>query len=89
MPVRYVFAVSVGLSFVAEPCATRSAAINSLSHFTSRSLDSRPELVQLAGVAVDRAAGPRDGFAQALPAFLHLTATALQDPHPGLGRACG
>src|SRR3954453_1242941 len=47
----------------------------------------QPELMQLPGVAVDRAAGPRYCFTQALTAFLHLTTAALQDPHPGLGRS--
>src|SRR5581483_9502685 len=42
------------------------------------------QLVRLAGVAVQGAAGPRDGFTQTFPPFLHLTAAALQNPHPRL-----
>src|SRR3954469_10469567 len=53
-------------------------------HFALAGL--QPQLVQLAGVAVKRTAGPRDGFTQTFPAFLHLAAAALQNPHPGLGR---
>src|SRR6476661_10882226 len=53
-------------------------------HFALAGL--QPQLVQLAGVAVKRTAGPRDGFTQTLPALLHLAAAALQDPHPGLCR---
>src|SRR3569833_3002968 len=47
----------------------------------------QPELVQLPGVSVNRAAGPRHCFTQALTTLLHLTATPLENPHPGLCRS--
>src|SRR3954451_23490017 len=43
--------------------------------------------MKLPGVAVDRAAGPRHRFTQAFTTLLHLTATPLENPHPGLGRS--
>ncbi len=45
-----------------------------------------PELMQLAGVAVEGTAGPRHRLAQAFPAFLDLAAPAFQDAHPRFGR---
>src|SRR5258708_28652105 len=46
-----------------------------------------PELMKLMGIAIERAAGPRHGFTQTFPAFLDLTAAALQDAHPCLRRS--
>src|SRR5215213_5796886 len=53
-------------------------------HFALAGL--QPQLVQLAGVAIKRTAGPCDRFAQTFSAFLDLTTAALEDPHPGFGR---
>src|SRR6516225_1253485 len=40
------------------------------------------ELMQLAGVAIERAARPRHRLAQAFAALLDLTPAAFQDAHP-------
>src|SRR5689334_4541351 len=53
-------------------------------HFALAGL--QPQLMQLAGVAIKRTAGPRDCFAQTLATFLDLTAAALEDAHPGFRR---
>src|SRR5690349_18673138 len=46
-----------------------------------------PQLMKLTGVAVERATGPRNGFAQTFPPFLNLTAAAFQNAHPRLCRS--
>src|ERR1700757_4308206 len=46
----------------------------------------QPELMQLAGVAVEGATGPRHCFTQAFPAFFYLATAPFQDAHPRLGR---
>src|SRR5580692_891168 len=40
-----------------------------------------PQLMQLSGVAVERAAGPRHRIPQTFTAFLDLAAAAFQDAH--------
>src|SRR5688572_19090678 len=48
-----------------------------------------PQLVQLAGVAVDLLTGTGEGAAQALAAFLDAPSAPLEDAHPRLGRGAG
>src|SRR5689334_25398715 len=46
-----------------------------------------PQLMKLTGVAVERATGPRNRFAQTFPPFLDLTAAPFQNAHPRLCRS--
>ena len=63
--------------------------ISSLSQRTSRSVVSRPELVQLARVAVDLLARAGEHGAQTVPPLLDGAPAPFEDAHPDLGRTCG
>ena len=65
--------------------SVRSCSISSVSQRTSRSTDSRPCSLQLAGVAVQPLAGAGQGALHAVALLLDPAAPTLEDLQPDVG----
>src|SRR6478735_38472 len=81
-----LFSPMVGFSFFLR-CCCRLLGGDQLvepAHFALTGFET--ELVELLGVAIQRAACSADRVSKPLPALLDLTSSALENPHP---RLCG